>query len=103
MRTGVMTRLLSALLALALALAIPFSSAWAAKGDLDEIVNYSIVVDVNDDATLTMMYHVEWKVLDSTSDGPLTWVRIGIPNQHYLSMEAASDTIKSIRYDEIYR
>ena len=70
-----------------LALAMPFSSAWA-KGDLDEIINYTITVDVNEDATLTMVYHIDWKVLDSTTDGPLTWVRIGIPNKHYVSMEA---------------
>ena len=91
------TKLIPVLLALALALAMPVSSAWA-KGDLDEIVNYTITVDVNDDATLNMVYHIEWKVLDSTSDGPLTWVKIGIPNDHYLSMEALSGTIKSISY-----
>ena len=110
------TRVLSALVALAFALAIPFSGAWAASpaasspalaaspawaasGDLDEIVDYRIKVDVNDDATLTMVYHIDWKVLDSTSDGPLTWVRIGIPNKHYTVMEGLSSTVKSIRYD----
>ena len=91
--------LIAALITLALALALPLSSAWAASGDLDEIVDYEIKVDVNDDATTTMTYHVDWKVLDSTSDGPLTWVKIGIPNKHYLSMEALSDTIDSIKYD----
>ncbi len=94
-----MKRLVTALLAIALALALPLSSAWAASGDLDEIVNYQIKVDVNDDATLNMVYHVEWKVLDSTSDGPLSWVKIGIPNKHYVSMEPLSDTIKAMRYD----
>ena len=91
------TKLIPALLALVLALVIPVSSAWA-KGDLDEIVNYTITVDVNDDATLNMVYHIEWKVLDSTSEGPLTWVKIGIPNNHYVSMEALSETIKKISY-----
>ena len=94
-----MKRLFSALLALVFALAMPLSSAWAASGDLDEIVDYRITVDVNPDATLTMLYHIDWKVLDSTSEGPLTWVRVGIPNKHYVSMEAMSDTIDSIRYD----
>ena len=75
-------RLFIALLTFALVAAMPLSQAWA-SGDLDEILAYDITVDVNEDATLTMVYHIEWKVLDSTSDGPLTWVRVGIPNKHY--------------------
>ncbi|MBR6231286.1 MAG: hypothetical protein IKR00_05050 [Lachnospiraceae bacterium] len=35
--------------------------------DLDEIVNYEITVEPNEDATLTMTYHIDWKVLDSDS------------------------------------
>ena len=31
--------------------------------DLDEIQVYSIHVDVNEDATLDMYYHIRWKVL----------------------------------------
>ena len=54
-----MKRPVTALFAIVLALALPLSSAWAASGDLDEIVNYQIKVDVNDDATLNMVYHVE--------------------------------------------
>lgn len=91
-------KLLAALIAVALALAMPFSAAWAA-GDLDEIVDYRIAVDVNDDATLNMTYHIDWKVLDSTSEGPLTWVRVGIPNKHHGSLEALSSSIESIKYD----
>ena len=68
-------------------------------GDLDEIVRYDISASVNDDATVTLRYHVEWKVLDSDSEGPLTWVTIGIPNKHYSQLEALSETIKSISYD----
>ena len=41
---------------------------------LDEITDYEIDATVNDDATVTLKYHIEWKVLDSTSEGPLTWV-----------------------------
>ena len=100
-----MKRLLSALFAVVLALALPLSTAsaaptaWAASGDLDEILNYTITVDVNDDATLDMVYHIDWKVLDSTSEGPLTWVLIGIPNKHYVSIDALSKTIRNISYD----
>ena len=99
MKAGMKTRLLPLLLTFVLVLAVPFSCAWAAKGDLDEILDYRITVDVNEDATTTLEYHLDWKVLDSTTDGPLTWVRIGIPNSHYVSLEAKSDTVKSIRYD----
>ena len=74
---------------------IPGAKSFAAK-PLDEILNYEITVDVNDDATLNMHYHIDWKVLDSTSEGPLEWVQIGIPNSHYISCTADSDTIKSI-------
>lgn len=56
---------------------------YAAEEDLDEILNYEITVDVNEDGTLDMTYQIDWKVLDSTSKGPLTWVMIGIPNEHY--------------------
>ena len=92
------TKLLSALVAVIFAMTLPFACAWAASGDLDEIEAFNITVDVNEDATLDMVYHVEWKVLDSTSEGPLEWVRIGIPNKHYDSMVALSDSIDSISY-----
>ena len=92
-------RLITALLALVVLAIAPLSHTWAASNDLDEIVAYDITVDVNDDATLNMAYHLEWKVLDSSTDGPLTWVRVGIPNKHYLSMTGRSDTIKDISYD----
>lgn len=89
---------LAIIVSLAVALFASVPSAWAAT-DLDEILNYTIKVDVNDDATLDMNYHVEWKVLDSTKEGPLTWVLIGIPNKHYVKLESSSPTVKSIRYD----
>ena len=90
--------LLPLLLAIALLAAMPLARAHASSGDLDEILDYTITVDVNEDATLDMLYHIDWKVLDSTSDGPLSWVRIGIPNMHYVSIEPLSDTIAEIRY-----
>ena len=92
-------RLIIALLTFALVAAMPLSQAWASSGDLDEILAYDITVDVNEDATLNMVYHIEWKVLDSTSDGPLSWVRVGIPNKHYNEMVGLNDTVKRIAYD----
>ena len=68
----------------------------AAKGDLDEILNYTITIDVNEDATLTMLYHIEWKVLDSTSEGPLEWVHIGVGNKHFTKLTKLTSNIKTI-------
>lgn len=63
---------------------------------LDEIIDYDITVDVLDDATLDMTYIISWKVLDSKSEGPLSWVNIGIPNKHCNSYEPLTDNIKSM-------
>ena len=51
----------------------------AAAKATDEIIKYTVTVDVNDDATLNMLYHIEWKVLDD-SIGTVSWLHIGIPN-----------------------
>ena len=66
--------------------------------DLDEIINYTTTVSPRDDGTLDIKYHIEWKVLDSTIEGPLEWVKIGIPNQHVDTIKKLSDEIKSIKY-----
>lgn len=63
----------------------------------DEITDYTITVEVNDDATLDIYYHIDWLVLDSDKLGPLEWVNIGIPNSHTISYEPLSDTISSMR------
>ena len=83
-------------LILCLMMLLPVIAMRAAAADLDEILNYTITVDVNEDATLHMVYHIDWKVLDSTSEGPLEWVKIGVPNSHYSSMEGRSDAVRRI-------
>ncbi len=75
--------------------------------DTDEILDYTITVDVNKDATLNLNYHIDWKVLDSGSGiGPLTWMKIGIPNKHVVSAVGKSDTVSRIslsgNYAEVY-
>ena len=72
--------------------------------DTDEITNYEITVDVNEDASLNIYYHVDWLVLDSDSEGPLEWVKIGIPNSHTIDYKALSSNISSIStmYDSGY-
>lgn len=68
-----------------------------AKGPLDEILEYNMTVDVNEDATLDITYDISWMVLDSSSEGPLEWVEIGIPNKHCLNYEALTDTISRMK------
>jgi hypothetical protein len=72
--------------------------------DLDEIVSYVITVDPRmSDGTLDITYEVTWKVLDSTSEGPLSWVQIGTPNQNFDTVTALSDNIQSIsKYNQSY-
>lgn len=63
---------------------------------LDEILNYTIKADVNQDATVTLTYHIEWKVLDSTTEGPLEWAKVGIPNSHYIDYGENCSDIKTM-------
>lgn len=65
---------------------------------LDEITNYTITVSPRNDGTLDMKYHIEWKVLDSTSEGALQWVRIGIPNMYVDNIKKITDNISRIQY-----
>jgi hypothetical protein len=65
---------------------------------LDEIEQYTIRVAPNDDATLEMDYHFKWKVLDSSSEGPLSWVKIGVPNCYVSNLKANTDNISKIEY-----
>ncbi|MBQ3968389.1 MAG: hypothetical protein II688_06855, partial [Lachnospiraceae bacterium] len=79
------------------ALVFCFSKKADAK-DLDEILDYEITIDVRDDARLNINYHIRWKVLDSVSEGPLSWVKIGVPNYHAEDLKALTSNIKTIRY-----
>ena len=65
---------------------------------LDEIQDYTITVNMRPDGTIDIRYHVEWKVLDDTSEGPLEWVKIGNPNMHVDEITALSENIKNIGY-----
>ncbi len=70
-----------------------------AASPTDEILNYLIVADVNDDGTVTLQYHIDWKVLVSDGIGPLEDVYVGTPNREYVDYRALSDTISDIYYD----
>lgn len=64
-----------------------------AAAELDYIHNYEITVEVNEDASLNLTYHIDWEVLDSKTEGPLSWVNIGVPNKHVISVKPLSSNI----------
>lgn len=70
----------------------------ASTTPLDEIQDYTITVNMRPDGTMDIKYHVEWKVLDDSREGPLEWVKIGNPNKHVDGITALSDNIKDIKY-----
>ncbi|MCR5432505.1 MAG: hypothetical protein K6E95_08105, partial [Lachnospiraceae bacterium] len=84
---------IAALLA-AITLFLPNAPA-GASSPTDEILNYEITIDVNDDATLKMVYHLEWKVLDD-SIGKVEWVDIGVPNSNVISANPLGSNITSL-------
>lgn len=74
--------------------------ALAVENPLDEIQNYVIQVDMRPDGTMDIYYHLEWKVLDDKSEGPLSWVKIGIPNKNVDEITAHTSNIKDIEYNK---
>lgn len=70
----------------------------AAKTVLDEIQNYEIEVNMRNDGTMDIRYHFDWKVLDDSSEGPLSWVQIGIPNKNVDEIKALTDNINEITF-----
>ena len=70
----------------------------AAATPLDEIQDYTITVNMRPDGTMDIKYHLEWKVLDDSTEGALEWVKIGNPNKHVDGITALSSNIKDIKY-----
>lgn len=65
--------------------------------NLDQIIDYEVKVDPRmNDATLDITYKIKWKVLDSTTEGPLEWVQIGTPNEYFDNATALTNNIRSI-------
>ena len=92
---------LALLFALA-ALALFAPKAYADSGDLDEIQNYRVDVTPDTDGSLAIVVTVDWLVLDSTSEGPLEWVQIGVPNEAAENFTALTDTISNVYRDGEY-
>ena len=84
---------------LLLVLMLVFSPAFsipAYAAPTDEIEHFVITVDVQEDASLLMNYHIDWKVLDDKAYGPLEWVDIGLPNRNHSDVTALSENISRI-------
>ena len=84
------------LAALALLAAMLFCPAVSAA-NLDEIEKYFITVRLQPDGSADIDYDIHWKVLDSTSAGPLEWVKVGVPNDS-IQPVSHSDTISDLYY-----
>ena len=80
-------------------LALLFAKNSAYAQDLDYIRNYVITADVRYDATVHLTYHIDWEVLESDQYGPVSWVNVAIPNEHYSLIKGLSDNISSIGVD----
>lgn len=65
---------------------------------LDEILNYKITIDPEQSGNLRMNYEIKWQVLNDSTEGPLEWVKIGVPNKYISSLEAKSNAIDTISY-----
>ena len=83
------------LAAVILVLAVLFPAARVLADATDELLEFSITVDVNEDASLEMQYHIVWKVLDD-SIGKLEWIDLGVPNRHHANLRPESTTIDHI-------
>ena len=90
-------RLLRGLLFTAVLLAAFRISSFRAFADAtDAIRNFTVTVDVNEDASLEMLYHIEWEVLDDETYGPLEWIDLGVPNANHENIRPLSDSIDRI-------
>ena len=68
---------------------------------LDQILVYHIYVNPTVEGNLDMEYHIKWKVLDDDSEGPLEWVKIGVPNSHVDTIKALTKNIAKINYTSL--
>ena len=73
-----------------------FTMTVRADSPTDEIEHFLITVDVQEDASLQMTYHIDWKVLDDQQYGPLDWVDIGLPNSNHSEVKALGGNIDHI-------
>ncbi len=83
---------------LGIVLLLSMDTAVSAAKPLDEIEKETIWLNVQSNGSVHIIYEIDWKVLDSTTDGPLTWVKIGIPNEYVEEMTPLSGSIEKMDY-----
>ncbi len=83
------------LLMVAALLLLCFPAVGAEAEATDEIKDFTITVDVKEDASLQMTYHIDWEVLDD-SIGQLEWIDLGVPNSHHENITPLSGNIDHI-------
>ena len=88
-----------ALLCLCLVLALaPVPAAYAQ--DLDRIESYDVdVTPDTQDGSLRIQVTLEWTVL---AEGPVSWVKIGVPNGSIREETALTDNIDRLSFDNSY-
>ena len=89
--------LTAVLMILSMCFLAPFTMTVRADSPTDEIEHFRITVDVQEDASLKMTYHIDWKVLDDEEYGPLEWVDIGMPNANHSDVTALGSSIDHIK------
>lgn len=75
-----------------------YSKLKATSYDLDYILDYIVKVDPRIDGTLDISINIKWKVLDDYTEGPLEWVKVGIPNCYVDNIVANTSNISKIKY-----
>ena len=90
------------MMALAIILVTAFSVKADAANPVDEITDYTVVVDLRDDGTLDISYDFTWHVVEDDGEA-LTYVDFGIPNEHVDEIKSRSrDTIDKIEFTDDY-
>ena len=79
---------------------MPRSKAYSSH-PLDEIKSFEIWANTRSDGTVDFEYKIDWLVLDSSSEGGVTWVKIGVPNRYCNEITYSSTDIKKAYYDAI--
>lgn len=62
---------------------------------LDKLQRYEVAVSPLEDGSLRIKYTFHWEVLDSTSEVPLSWVKVGMANYDF-TVEKYGGAIKHI-------
>lgn len=69
-----------------------FAATTEPASPVDVVERYTVTVDPLENGTLDIEYSILWKALDKAED--LTWVQIGLPNEHFsVYEESLSDEI----------